>query len=75
MSVASGSSAGLGNMPSSGAGGTADSIQEHNKSCPLLSMGLTSGTGKTRMLPCGTDECAWWNRTAKRCAVVAGYEH
>ena len=74
MIAASSNDAGSGRMPSSGAGGTSESRLEQKLTCPLLSMGLMSGVGKNRHLPCLADECAWWNSTAKHCAVVAGYE-
>jgi len=44
--------------------------EEKGKACPLLSMGLTSGIGKKRLLSCMGSECAWWNREGGCCAMV-----
>jgi|GEM_PF-2711321 hypothetical protein len=54
-------------------GGSASQAGEM-RVCPLLSLGLISGVGKSRTLSCIGADCAWWNRKAGRCAVAAGFE-
>lgn len=40
------------------------------KACPILTMGLTSGVGKSRHLSCLGEGCAWWNAKLACCAVL-----
>lgn len=53
-----------------GAGPVSTDRQE--KLCPILSMGLTSGVGKSRTLSCLGENCAWWNAKLNQCGVLPG---
>jgi hypothetical protein len=40
--------------------------EEHQQYCPLASVVAIEGTH----LPCGKGECAWWDSTDGKCAVL-----